>query len=262
MLFAGIDVGSRTTKAVLLDGQSKVLAQAVSDTGVAGSRAADAALGACLAQARISREDLRRVVATGYGRKSVAVADARLTEISCHARGAHHVLPGVRTVIDIGGQDSKVILLDRSGRMVDFAMNDRCAAGTGRFLEVMAKVLEMGLDAMGSVPEAVAAQCAPINSLCTVFAESEVISLLAEGRPVADIVRGVHASIAERTMALLSRVGFEPPLFMSGGVALNRGVVAALQQRLQGPVNVPADPQLIGALGAACLARDEATART
>ncbi len=260
MLFAGIDVGSRTTKAVLLDAQGRVAAQCVADTGVQGARAADEVLGVCLGQARISRGALRRVVATGYGRKNVAAADVRLTEISCHARGAHQVVHGVRTVVDIGGQDSKAILLDGSGRMVDFAMNDRCAAGTGRFLEVMAKVLEIGLDAMGDVPEGAPSQCAPINSLCTVFAESEVISLLAVGRAVADIVRGVHAAIAERTAALLSRVGFEPPVIMSGGVALNRGVVAALQQRLQRPVEVPRDPQLIGALGAACLARDEAPA--
>ncbi len=260
MFFAGIDVGSTTTKAVLLDAQGKVVAQAVSNTGVEGARTAEEVLGACVSRARIPRDALQGVLATGYGRKNVAAADARRTEISCHARGAHQVLRGVRTVIDIGGQDSKAILLDRSGRMVDFAMNDRCAAGTGRFLEVMAEVLEIGLDAMGEVPEAAASQCAPINSLCTVFAESEVISWLAEGRAVADIVRGVHASVAERTVALLSRVGFEPPLLMSGGVALNRGVVAALQKRLQHSVQVPPDPQLIGALGAACLARDGAAA--
>ncbi len=260
MFFAGVDVGSRTTKAVLLDAQSRVAAQAVSDTGVRGAQAAEKVLGTCLSRAQISRQDLTRVVATGYGRKNVPAASTRLTEISCHARGAHKVLPGVRTVVDIGGQDSKVIVLDGSGRMVDFAMNDRCAAGTGRFLEVMAKVLEIGLGAMGGVREAAPSRRAPINNLCTVFAESEVISLLAEGRAVEDIVRGVHASIAERTAALLGRVAFEPPIVMSGGVALNRGVVAALQQRLQRPVQVPPDPQLIGALGAACLARDEEAA--
>lgn len=261
MFFAGVDVGSRSTKAVIVNSEKEIMAQAVIDTGVDGRKAAQDVLEMCLERGRIDREEIREIVSTGYGKGRVGTSTFQMTEISCHAKGAYHLFPETRTIIDIGGQDSKAILLDGSGNVADFAMNDRCAAGTGRFLEVMARALEMDLDSMGSIP------CDPertsvISSLCTVFAESEVISLLAEGGEVEDIVRGLHAAVAERTVALLKRIPFLPPITMTGGVANNRGVVHALQERLESSLSLPETPQLVGALGAALMAHKRGYEKT
>ncbi len=253
MLFAGVDVGSRTTKAVILTGEGTILARAITDTGTRGESAADEVLSSCLKVGAVTREEITHIVSTGYGRRRVPHADY-LSEITCHARGASLLVPGTRTVIDIGGQDSKVILLNESGGVVDFAMNDRCAAGTGRFLEVMARALEMDLFAMGGIRHD-AANSATISSLCTVFAESEVISLLAEGCSVQRIVCGLQASVAERTQALLKRVSYSSPVTMTGGVAQNRGVVEALEERIHQVLVIPDEPQFVGAVGAAWGAR-------
>jgi predicted CoA-substrate-specific enzyme activase len=257
MFYAGIDVGSRTTKAVILDKNGKILCSEILTTGINGKRAADQAVETCLNKVQIRHEDLAFIVSTGYGKKRIARGDSSQTEITCHAWGARYVFPETRTIIDIGGQDSKVIVLHGSGSVADFAMNDRCAAGTGRFLEFMARVLQMELLKMAAIHHDTT-KTLSINSLCTVFAESEIISLLSEGHPVEDIVRGLHASVAERTVALLKRVPFVPSITMSGGVAWNRGVVEALQDRLQLTLNIPKDPQIIGALGAAVIARSKA----
>ncbi len=253
MLFGGVDSGSRTTKAVIVNENKKIVCETVADTGVHAARAAEEVLRACLEKESLDAASLVRVVSTGYGKQKVASAAASVTEITCHALGAFHLFPETRTVIDIGGQDSKVILLDGAGSVVDFAMNDRCAAGTGRFLEVMARHLEMDLDAMGAIG-CDPARTVTINSLCTVFAESEVVSLLAEGRSVGDIVRGLHGSVAERTASLLKRIAYGWPITMTGGVAKNRGVVEALTHRLAAGLNLPVEPQVVGALGAALVA--------
>ncbi|NOY52041.1 MAG: 2-hydroxyglutaryl-CoA dehydratase [Deltaproteobacteria bacterium] len=253
MFYAGIDVGSRSTEAVILS-HGRLYAYGIVDTGVSGGRAAEAALKIALKKGKLGRASLTAVTATGYGRKQVSPATARITEITCHARGAFHLFPETRTVIDIGGQDSKVIRIDEAGHVVDFAMNDRCAAGTGRFLEVMAKVLEMDLRELGAVSHD-PGRAAVISNLCTVFAESEVISLLAEGRAVEEIVCGLQTSVAERTVALFKRIAAVPPVIMTGGVANNRGVVQALEAGLKVSLQVPEMPQIVGALGAALAAQ-------
>jgi predicted CoA-substrate-specific enzyme activase len=178
-----------------------------------------------------------------------------ITEITCHARGAFFVHPGTRTVIDIGGQDSKVIRLDEKGRNVDFQMNDKCAAGTGRFLEVMAHALEVKLEDLGPLSRG-AQRTIKISSTCTVFAETEVVSLIADNQPKDVIIRGLHESIADRILGLVQRVGLEETVALTGGVAKNEGVVQALESRLKVRLFIPPEPQIIGALGAALIARD------
>jgi predicted CoA-substrate-specific enzyme activase len=194
-------------------------------------------------------------VATGYGRVAVEFADTQVTEISCYARGIHHLYPEVMTVIDIGGQDSKVVAVGPGGKPLDFAMNDKCAAGTGRFLEVIARAMELDLEDMG--PNALRARrAADISSTCTVFAESEVVTLVAEGVPREEIVAGICRSIARRVGGMARRVGVEPPVAFAGGVAKNVGVVRALEEVLGETLIVPEEPQIVGALGAALVARD------
>ncbi|KYH32760.1 acyl-CoA dehydratase activase [Neomoorella mulderi] len=251
---AGLDLGSLTTKAVVIrDGV--IAGSVVMKSGVQSEDIAWRALKAALDQAGIGEEQVDGIVATGYGRVRVPFAHHKVTEITCHARGIYHLWPEVATVIDIGGQDSKVILLDRGGKVRDFVMNEKCAAGTGRFLEVMARSLEVNVEEMGELSLA-APRGASISSMCTVFAESEVVSLVAEGRPVAEIIRGLHEAVAQRVAAMASRVGWEEPVAMTGGVAKNRGVVKSLEDNLGTAIRVPPDPQIIGALGAALLAAD------
>ena len=254
-VYLGIDIGSLAAKAVLLDADGRTAAWAVLPSGHDHPRVAAELTRVVLQDAGVGPDELLGTVGTGYGRSSVAGAGRKVTEISCHARGAHALDPACRTVIDIGGQDSKVIRLDARGRVVDFAMNDRCAAGTGRFLEVMAHALEVPLERMGAAALA-ATRTARISNVCTVFAESEVVGLIAGGEPRPNIVRGLCRSIAERVGAMAGHVGLAAPVMMTGGVALNRGVVAALEQQLGVPIELPALPQIVGALGAAHLARD------
>ena len=249
----GLDIGSATSKAVVLCGG------ALAGTGVApdgaGTGGPARARAAALAAAGIAQSALAKVVATGYGRRHADGANAQKSELTCHAKAAHSLCPAARTVIDVGGQDAKVILLDENGQMASFVMNDKCAAGTGRFLDVMARVLE--LDAAGLAGAgARAAGCADISSTCTVFAESEVISQLANAVPIADIVAGIHRSVAARVAALAKRAGAVAPVVMTGGVAQNSGVVQALSAELATPVAVVPNPQLAGALGAALLAAE------
>jgi len=254
MYAVGIDIGSTSGEALILDGD-KIIAWSVVDTGYNSRRAAALALDEALAQSGLAREQLEPIVATGYGRVSVEFADPQVTEISCYARGIHHLYPQVQTVIDIGGQDSKVVAIGRGGKPLDFAMNDKCAAGTGRFIEVIARALQLDLEEMG--PSALrAGRAADISSTCTVFAESEVVSLVAEGVPREEIVAGICRSIARRVGAMARRVGVEPPLAFAGGVAKNVGVVRALEEVLGETLIVPDEPQIVGALGAALVARD------
>lgn len=252
---AGIDVGSLSAEAVLLGGEG-LLGYTIIPTGVDSKRAAEEAMNSVLRSAGLEFRDVARTVATGYGRISVPFAHSRITEITCHGRGAFYLDPAVRTVIDIGGQDSKVIRLDGGGKVLDFAMNDKCAAGTGRFLEVMAQALEVELEKLAAL-SAQADRGTPISSTCTVFAESEVVSLLAAGVPRTEIARGLHDSVAARTAGLVHRAGLAEAVMMTGGVAKNSAVVQALEQRLGVKIRVPAEPQITGALGAALLAWDE-----
>jgi predicted CoA-substrate-specific enzyme activase len=208
---------------------------------------------ALLDELGIQSDAVDRIVATGYGRNSVDLADKAVTEITCHAAGAHFQDPAVRCVIDIGGQDSKAIALDSTGRVKDFAMNDKCAAGTGRFLEVMARALEVDLDAFGPM-SLKADQPAAISSLCTVFAESEVISLIARGERRENIIAGIHESIGSRVIAMANRVGIVEPVMMTGGVAKNIGVVRALEKKSGKSIRVFASAQVNGAIGAALMA--------
>jgi (R)-2-hydroxyacyl-CoA dehydratese activating ATPase len=251
MISVGIDVGSISAKAVLLaDGELK--GSRLILTGYNAGRAGERVFNVLLEALGIAAERVDAIVATGYGRNSVTFAHKAVTEITCHAAGAHFQDPAVRCVIDIGGQDSKVIALDGEGRVRDFAMNDKCAAGTGRFLEVMARALEVDLDAFGEI-SLKADQPASISSLCTVFAESEVISLIAKGVSRENIIAGIHASIGARVIAMARRVGLIQPLMMTGGVAKNIGVVKALEQKAGLPVRVSAYAQVNGAIGAALI---------
>jgi predicted CoA-substrate-specific enzyme activase len=251
MTTLGIDIGSITAKAAILK-DGRVIAAKVSFTGYNATHAGKRIFDDILNEAGIKPGSLSKVVATGYGRNSVDFADKAVTEIICHATGAHFLNPEVRSVVDIGGQDSKAIVLDASGKVKDFAMNDKCAAGTGRFLEVMARALEVDLDKFGET--SLRAQSpSHISSLCTVFAESEVISLIAKGETRENIIAGIHESVASRVAALANRVGVKKPIMMTGGVAKNIGIVKALEAKL-GPMEVFTEAQVNGAIGAAIIA--------
>jgi len=252
---AGIDVGSLTAEVVLLE-RGEVMHYVIMPTGANSKTAAEKAIDTALEAVDLKRSDLEFVVATGYGRISIDFADKRITEITCHGRGAFFLNPAVRTVIDIGGQDSKVISLNEKGKVLDFAMNDKCAAGTGRFLEVMAQALEVELAGLADLSRQ-AQNMVSISSMCTVFAESEVVSLIARGLPREDIARGLHQSIADRTAGMVHRIGLEEALMITGGVAKNAAVVEALNEKLKTDIIVPEEPQIAGALGAALLAEEE-----
>jgi predicted CoA-substrate-specific enzyme activase len=254
MYTAGIDIGSISTKAVIMrDGQ--LLASRVILTGYNAENAGKKAFDAVLDDLQISASAITRIVATGYGRKGLAMADKSITEIMCHATGARYLNPLIRSIIDIGGQDSKAILLDDRGKVANFAMNDKCAAGTGRFLEVMARALEVDLDEFGRM-SLKADLPARISSLCTVFAESEIISLIAKGEKRGNIIAGIHESICVRVLAMANRIGIKSPVMMTGGVAKNIGVVRAFEKAIGSPIEVSDYAQVNGAIGAALLAQD------
>lgn len=254
MLVAGIDSGSTATKVVLL-ANGQVGATYAAATGADPQRAATRCLETALAQAGAAADAVKAVVATGYGRERVSQADRTLTEITCHARGAHALVPAARTVIDIGGQDSKVIRLDDAGLLLDFVMNDKCAAGTGRFLEVMANRLELDLDSFGE-EWLKAKEAAKVSSTCTVFAESEVIGLIAAGIPRPAIIRGLCEAVAARVASMARRVGLVPTVVFTGGVSLNAGVRRSLEKLIGQEIVVPPLSQFMGAYGAALFAQD------
>ncbi len=253
VVVAGVDIGSLTAKTVILDNSSHILSHSVVAAGIVDEQAARTSFGEALQKAQLDQKDVDFIVTTGYGRTLVNFGNKNITEISCHARGANYLVPGVRTVIDIGGQDSKVISLDGKGTVIKFAMNDKCAAGTGRFLEVMANALGVKLENMGPF-SLESREPLSVSSICTVFAESEVISLKAKGHSKVDIIAGIHYSIARRMLSLTNSVGLRAPLMMSGGVAKNIGVVRALEKGLNTQIIVPEEPQIVGALGAALFA--------
>jgi len=252
MYFGGIDTGSLTTDAVILS-NGEMLAYAIVPTGASNRKAIERSWREALEKAGIGDQDIHGVVSTGYGRDAVDFAESSVTEITCHARGAHHIFPDVRTVIDIGGQDSKVIRINESGKVADFVMNDKCAAGTGRFLEVMARALEIELEEMGAL-SLESTKEVNVSSTCTVFAESEVVGLVAAGHEAHDILRGINRAIAGRVAALSGRVGTASRVMMTGGVAKNVGVVRAMEEKIGLDITVPPEPQIVGAVGAALVA--------
>lgn len=252
----GIDSGSTSTNAVILDENKNIRAFSVVRTGAKSSQSADAALEDVLKKAGLTQEDISIIVSTGYGRVSIPFADKTVTEISCHGKGAHFLFPDVHTILDIGGQDSKAIRLNDNGEVVDFVMNDKCAAGTGRFLEMMARSLEISLDELGPV-SLQSKEDIEISSMCSVFAESEVISLIAQNKEIADIAHGIHKAIAGKAMSLLKRVGLNGGFMMTGGVAKNPGVVAVLEEQLGEKLNIYEEPEIVGALGAALYGVEE-----
>lgn len=252
---AGIDSGSTSTDVVILDKDKHMVTGIILPTGAGAAIGAERALEQALDSAGLTREDIDALVTTGYGRTAIESGDKSITEITCHARGAHYLNPDVRTVIDIGGQDSKVIRLDETGAVVNFVMNDKCAAGTGRFLEMMARTMEMDLDQM-SVTGLDYQEDITISSMCTVFAESEVVSLIAQNKAPDDIVHGLNKAVAAKTAALVQRVGGEEKYMMTGGVSKNQGLVQTLEEKLSAKLVISENAQLCGALGAALYAAD------
>ena len=256
MYVLGIDSGSTSTNAVILNENKEIVAFDVVRTGAKSGESAERILSEILERAGLKREDISLIVSTGYGRVSIPFADENVTEISCHGRGAHYFNPDVRTILDIGGQDSKAIRLNENGEVVDFVMNDKCAAGTGRFLEMMARTLEMDISEMG--PESLKwKEDIDISSMCSVFAESEVISLIALNKEKADIAHGLHKAIANKSYSLLKRVGLNETFMMTGGVAKNPGVVKAVEEKLGSKLFICKEPEIVGALGAALFGLDK-----
>lgn len=259
MYFLGVDLGSLSCDAVLLDNNGGVLASSVVPTGARNREAIARATDEVLKIAGITEDQIRAIVSTGYGRDRVEKRLAAVTEITCHARGINRLFGGTQVLIDIGGQDSKAVRLDPNGQVADFAMNDKCAAGTGRFLEAMARALQVDIEELSELDTG-ASGGVTLSSMCTVFAESEVVSLIADGVAVNEIVSGLNRAIASRIVALVRRVaptsdGFS--IAMSGGVAHNHGVVRALSQAFETKISVPPKPDTVGALGAALIAREK-----
>ena len=256
MIFVGIDIGSTTTEALFIDDKAQILAKSQVLTGFALDKAAEKALDICCSEINCIRSHFAYCVSTGYGRGLVPYADENFTEIACHAKGANFWFPEARGVIDIGGQDSKAIAVNEFGGIIDFAMNDKCAAGTGRFLEVMATIMGVNVGEMGRLSMR-STEDIKISSICTVFAESEVISLLAKKSSTPyDIIAGIHSSAVRRVNMLVQKAGLKSPVVMTGGVACNVGIVSSFEKLLGFKLLIPEDPQSIGALGAAIIARE------
>lgn len=251
-MYLGLDIGSSSSKAVIINDSGVICGEEIINMGT-GSNGPQLAVERALEQADIKRVDIKRCVVTGYGRMIYDNADKQITEISCHAKGVKYLWPAVGTIIDIGGQDAKVIRLSDNGLVDNFVMNEKCAAGTGRFLEVMARVLNCRIDELSSLA-AKGVIGVEISSTCTVFAESEVISQLSSGKKLEDVALGAHISIAKRISGLCNRIGIADDVVMTGGVALNHNVVTAVENEINHHIIRMEDPQAIGALGAAIYA--------
>lgn len=255
MLVAGVDVGSTQTKAVVMDTAGRIRGRALIDTGARVVEAATNAFQLALADAGGKEKDVVYIIGTGYGRYKVEFGNSQVTEISCHSRGASFLFPGTRTVLDIGGQDTKAIKVGENGNVLDFCMNDKCAAGTGRFLGAASQSLEIPLGDLGGIA-LTARNAVKITTTCTVFAESEILGWLARGRKVEDILLGVHTAIAQRSMSLLRRVGAEPELTFTGGVSRNVAMVQQMEEMLGFKINVSPEAHYCGAIGACLFALD------
>ena len=254
MYFAGVDIGSTMTKVVLMDKSDNLLSSIKGPTGPEHRQLANEVMRQALEQASLQIDDISYIVATGYGRLNVPFADRQITELSCHARGVSSLFPNIRTAIDIGGQDAKCMKID-NGRLINFVMNDKCAAGTGRFLEVTATALGIKLEDMGDI-SLKATKKIQISNLCTIFAQQEVVALISRGEKLENILAGLHDALASRIAALARRLGIEPDLVLTGGVAKNIGMVRAMKESLGCEIIVPEEPLLTGALGAAILAKE------
>jgi predicted CoA-substrate-specific enzyme activase len=257
MLVAGVDVGSTQTKAVVMDERRRVLGRSLIDTGGIVTAAAENAFQLACSDAGATRSDVAYVVGTGYGRYKVTFGDTQVTEISCHARGGQYLFPRTRTVLDIGGQDTKAIKIGPEGQVLDFCMNDKCAAGTGRFLGAAAMALDISLGELGPLA-LVAKNPVKITTTCTVFAETEIINWLARGKKVEDVLMGVHQAIATRSISLLRRVGVEDELTFTGGVTRNIAMVKILEEMLETHLNVSEEAHYMGAIGASLFALEKA----
>ena len=250
--FAGVDIGSTMTKVVIVS--DRIEASLIGPTGPEHRKLANRVMEEALNRARLSFDDLTYIVATGYGRINVPFADRQITEITCHARGLQSLLPSVKTVIDVGGQDSKGIKI-LNGKVMNFVMNDKCAAGTGRFLEIIADSLGVPLDKIGEI-SLTAEKIAPVSSTCTVFAEAEIISRLATGEPIANLIAGIHDAVATRIASMVKKLNVEPDIAVTGGGAKNIGLVKALGSKFGRELLVPPEPLITGALGAALMGKD------
>lgn len=255
--YIGVDIGSVATKVVLIknDSDAEFIGGKISPTGSNGNLTSQKLIDDLIKEKNVDKNDIEKILATGYGRINVSFTDLTKTEISCHAKGAKFVFPKTKTVIDIGGQDSKAIKLNSNGDVLDFVMNDKCAAGTGRFLEVMSHALQVNLSDFGKC-HIESKKDIQISNICTVFAESEVITLLSEGKDKNEIIKGLNYSVAKRVLNLAKRIGIEKDIVMTGGVAKNGGVVLALEELLGEEIKVPSEPQIVGALGAALFAKE------
>jgi len=255
MYTLGIDIGSAATKAAIIQNGKHIVAMEKIGAGT-GSSASVKLLDTILRTADLELEDMAYIVATGYGRNRYELANKQISELTCHAKGVAFLLEGVHTIIDIGGQDAKTIQLNDNGQMLNFAMNEKCAAGTGRFLEVMATILETSVDKLQEFDK-LSSKEITISSTCTVFAESEVISQLSNGESREDIVRAIHKSVAKRASGLAKRVGIRDNVAMTGGVAQNAGIIRAMKEELKTNIIIPPHPQMVGAIGAAICAWEE-----
>jgi (R)-2-hydroxyacyl-CoA dehydratese activating ATPase len=256
LYFAGIDIGSTMSKAVITDAAGLMRGYVVGPTGAEHRRRANKVMEDVMLKAGVTLDEVAYIISTGYGRVNVPFADKQVTELTCHAKGVSSLFPDVKTAIDIGGQDAKVLKI-KNGRLTDFLTNDKCAAGTGRFLEVAAETLGLGLDEMGRISLQTDTPV-KINSLCTIFAQQEIIARLSEGQPLPDILAGVYIAVTTRVVKLARQLKVEPPVVFTGGVAKNVGMVKAMETVLGMKVYVPEEPLITGALGAAILARDQA----
>ncbi len=245
----GIDVGSTTSKCVVLKNGKEIVGSSIVDAGT-GTTGPARAFEAALKDAGVAEDRIANITSTGYGRNSFEKANFAISELTAHGLGIHSMYPDARTVIDIGGQDAKAMTIGENGRLENFIMNDKCAAGTGRFLEVMARVLELGIGELSDYDEKAEGMIS-VSSTCTVFAESEVISQLSRGVDIPSLVRGINTSVAVKAASLVKRLGVKPPVYMAGGVARNAGVVKALEKELGTPIKVSGIQQLNGAYGAA-----------
>jgi len=261
MIVSGVDIGSLSAKAVIME-DGAIRGWGIIFTGTDSMESANSVMALVSGECNLSLDDVQYTVATGYGRVNVPFAQATVSEISCHSRGSHWLFPKVRTILDMGGQDCKAIRCDKNGRVIDFAMNDKCAAGTGRYLERVAATLRFGLEQIGPLSLERVEGPLPISSTCAVFAQNDIIKLMREGKQVNDILAGATDAIVDRIYALLERVGVEEELCISGGVAKNIGVVKRLEEKLRLKARIAPEPQIVGAIGAALFARDRAPQAT
>jgi len=252
MIVGGVDIGSSTAKAVILK-DNDILAASIIPTGTDSVNTALMVMNAALGSNGLSLDDLAYIVSTGYGRIKVPFAQKNITEISCHARGMASVLPTVRTILDMGGQDCKAIRCDERGRVQNFIMNDKCAAGTGRYLERIAQTLKVAIEDIGDLSLHTKEGPALISSFCAVFAQGDVIALLRQGKHINDILAGICQALTERVQRLIKQVGMSKDFAISGGIAKNKGIVSRLERELGVSAFIAPEPQIIGALGAALI---------